>query len=403
MKFGCTFTLSKMRACASVIISLIALSWPTAADAWNWPGKASGVEKATPVPKVEIGTFSGGTGESAARQLRAELMDARELLPVTEEVPGAFKVSGSSSGGRVVGRLLDASGKEVFDRTYAAPGLDENVKALSDDLIFAVTGRLGMASSRIAFVSDVGGTKQIYVCDVDGGNVEQITREPNGAVSPTLTADSSLMAYTSYRTGYSVVQVLDLGGGREQAFSETAGGSTGPSFSPDGRFLAMTLGFVGTPEIFVTELETGRTICLSETTGVPSSPTWHPKEPQILYSCDEGAGPRLWLASMKKDEKSKPWGLSWGFRTDPEWSPDGLQVAYTTKRGNGYCVAVRGFPSGRERVIRRGGAQHPTWSPNGRFIAYVLGGSLIVHDLKTNEEQTILADKGTISEPCWMR
>ena len=405
MKLGCTFTPSKMSGRVFSLIWIFYLAGASMAAAFDWPwkrAKQNALEK-TDAPRIQIANFSGGTGASATKALRSALMTARELFPISESSPGAFLVTGTSTGGRVVAHLKGSDGKEIFERTYAAPGLDENVKTLSDDLIYAVTGRPGLASSRITFVSDVSGNKQIYVCDLDGGNVEQITREPYGAAAPTVSADASLMAYMSYRSGFSVVQVLDLGGGREQAFSETSGGSTGPAFSPDGRFLSMTLGFVGTPELFVTELGTGRTVCLTETTGVPCSPTWHPKDPVIMYVCDEGAGPRLWLVPMNKDDKAKPWGLSRAFRTDPEWSPDGTQIAYTTRRQGSLCVAIRSYPSGREKIIRKGGAQHPTWSPNGRFLAYVQSGSLVVHDLKTDEHQTILADNGFISEPRWMR
>jgi TolB protein len=281
MKLGCTFTPSKMSGRVFSLIWIFYLAGASMAAAFDWPWKRTkqNALENTDAPRIQIASFSGGTGASATKALRSALMTARELFPISESSPGAFLVTGTSTGGRVVAHLKGSDGKEIFERTYAAPGLDENVKTLSDDLIYAVTGRPGLASSRITFVSDVSGNKQIYVCDLDGGNVEQITREPYGAAAPTVSADASLMAYMSYRSGFSVVQVLDLGGGREQAFSETSGGSTGPAFSPDGRFLSMTLGFVGTPELFVTELGTGRTVCLTETTGVPCSPTWHPKDP----------------------------------------------------------------------------------------------------------------------------
>ena len=66
-------------------------------------------------------------------------------------------------------------------------------------------------------------------------------------------------------------------------------------------------------------------------------------------------------------------------------------------------MVVKAYPSGRARVIERGGAQHPTWSPNGRFIAYAQAGALHVHDLRTHERRVLVKNLGTISEPHWMR
>lgn len=122
-----------------------------------------------------------------------------------------------------------------------------------------------------------------------------------------------------------------------------------------------------------------------------------------MFSCDEGKGPSLWIATLRKNDHAKPWRTRHSFCTDPEWSPDGAQVAFTARSGGSHCVVVKDYPSGSARVIQRSGAQHPTWSPNGRFIAYVQAGGLFLHDLKTGEQRPLVKTLGTISEPCWMR
>ena len=385
-----------------VLIGLLAVADAPALE-WSWkPWRKSStsVERA---PRVSIATFSGATGASAEHSLRAELIKAGELLPVAQGEEAGHTMTAMSVGGRITARLADQKGKEVFERTYAAPGLDENVKALSDDIILAITGRPGLATSQIAFVSDVTGRKQIYLCDANGENIQQVTNDPNGAVSPSLSADASLLVYTTYRSGFASVQMLDLAGGHERVLSDTPGGGTGAAISPDSQRVAMTLGFVGTPEIFVTDVTSGDTICISETTGAPSGPAWHPKEPLVMFSCDEGRGPGLWIATMRKNDRAKPWRTWHSFCTDPEWSPDGTQVAFTAGSGGSYCVVVKAYPSGGSRVIKRGGAQHPTWSPDGRFIAYAQGGRLFVHDLRTGDQRALVTNLGTISEPRWMR
>lgn len=386
-----------------IVISLTLLSDAQAVQwSWKfWKKSPSLIERA---PRVVVESFSGASGESAEKRLRAALISAGELLPVSpDEKAAGHRLTASSVGGRIMAKLKDAKGKELFERTYAAPGLAENAKALADDLIYAVTGKPGLATSQIAFVSDATGRKQIYVCDADGTDVQQVTRDPNGAVSPSLSADASVLVYTTYRSGFPSIQLLDLGGGHERNIIDTPGGASGAAISPDGTRVAMTLGFVGTPEIFVAEVANGNTLCITDTVGVPSGPSWHPKEPMIVFSCDEGRGPVLWTGSLKKNESAKPWRTSHSFCTDPEWSPDGSQVAFTARSGGGRCVVTKEYPGGKSRVIARGGAQHPTWSPNGRFIAFSQAGNLVVHDLKTKEERVLVKNLGNISEPRWMR
>lgn len=368
---------------------------------WIFGKKAKPERK---VPRVRIAPFTGGTGNSAWQSLCGELMASEEIFPVTkgdEKTP--FNVSGESVGGRIVAKLSGEKGKQVFERTYAAPGIDENVKALADDLILAVTGKPGLATSRIAFVSDKSGSRQIYLCDSDGVDVLRLTDHRFGCVSPALGEAASLVAFTTYRTGFPSVAVLDPVSGMERTLTETPGGAHGVAFSSDGQHVALTMGFIGTPEIFVLDLSDGSAACVTETTGVPCSPSWHPDGKSIIYSCDDGSGPLLWIASLSDKSPPARWRTGYSWCTDPEWSPDGKQVAFTARLGSSLGVVIKTYPSGSSRILQASGAQHPTWSPNGRFLAYAQEGRLYIHDIETGQRRQLVKGHGRISEPCWMK
>lgn len=358
-----------------------------------------------PQHKVRLGEFTGGTGASAKKALADELTNSREFL-ITEE-PADYVLSGSSVGGRVTGKLTGPAGKTVFERTYAAPGLDENLRAFSDDVIFEVTGRPGLSTSRLVFVSDRSGTKQIYTCDVQGREIQQITHHSHGAVSPSLSPDGGAIAYTAYRSGFPVVLVLDLGLGFERTITDTAGSSFGAAFSPDGQKLALVMSFLGNPEIFITDLNTNTAGCISDTIGAPSGPSWHPDGKQIIFSDDRGQGPRLYVAEVP--EKGRPesrlflWRMGHSFCTDPEFSPDGRLVAFTTRIGGETAVVAKEYPTGKTVFTQAEGARHPSWSPNGRYLCYSQHGTLYVHDLRTSQRRAVLTGYGAISEPRWMR
>lgn len=355
-------------------------------------------------PRLRVGPFGGSSGASARAALITELARSRAFDLITGdggEVP--FQVSGDSVGGRVTGRLRDGSGKLLFERTYAAPGLDENLQALSDDLIYSITGKPGLATSRIAFVSNQSGSKQIYLCDADGGNIQQVTRHRHGAVSPVLSPDASLLAFTSYRSGFPIVILMDLGGGMERVVTDTPGSNFGAAFAPDNRHLALVMCFLGNPEIFVTDLATNSAGCITESIGVPSSPAWSPDGGRLAFSSDEGGGPQLYIADFGSEKSGggvERWPTGYRFVTDPAWSPDGDQIAFTARAGGGWLVAVKPHPSGPVRVIQRG-ARHPSWSPNGRYLIYVQNGDLHRHDMVTGVRKTLVSNFGDISEPRW--
>jgi len=359
------------------------------------------------MPRLKLGTFTGGTGSSARTTLQSELLTSREFFVATGDEETDFTLSGDSSGGRVTGRLVDKKGKEVFKRSYAAPGLDENLKALTDDVIYTITGRPGLATSRLVFVSDKSGRKQIYITDSDGKDVQQVTHDRHGAVAPSISPDASMIAFTSYRTGFPVVNVIDIHAGWEREITDTPGCCYGPAFSPDGSRLSVVMSFIGNPEIFVTDLNSSTASCISDSIGAPSSPSWHPDGKQIVFANDDGNGPGLYIVEVPEKEGQATrlfrWRTGWSDCTDPEWSPDGKQIAFTALRNGQRAVVVKPWPSGSAQLVQDGGAQHPSWSPNGRYLSYSQHGILYIHDLLTGSRRAILRDFGRITEPRWMK
>lgn len=356
-------------------------------------------------PSLTLDAFTGGTGESAKQALMKELNSTRQFK--LTHVDPDFTVTANSVGGRVNGRLVNRSGKELLDRTYAAPGLDENLKAFADDLILAVTGKPGLATSRIVFVSDKTGTKQVYLCDSHGQDLQQVTHHHHGCVSPTLSADGTTIAYTSYASGFPIVQVLDLGQGWERTVTDTPGSSFGAAFAPDGERLAVVMSFLGNPEIFVTDLNANSAACLSDSTGAPSSPAWHPDGKQVIFADDRGDGPRLYVTEVPKSNPGEAklirWRTGYAFCADPEFSPNAENVAFTARIGGELAVVVKGWPTGSSRVIQKGGASHPSWSPDGQYLCYSQNGTLYLHHLATGYRRVILSGQGQITEPRWMK
>jgi TolB protein len=352
---------------------------------------------------LAIGVFTGSTGATASQSLTTHFGKLDEVTLV-EEKTARYILSGTSVSGRINARLADRTGNLLFERTYGAPELDENIEALADDVVMAITGLPGAAGTRIAFVSNVTGTKQVHVCKSDGSGMHRVTSSAHGAVSPALSPDGSLLGYTSYQKGFPEVMLVDLGGGMERQLASTPGANSGLAFAPQDRRAAMTMSFLGNPEIFVVDLGTHNAICLTESTGAPSSPTWHPEGQLLMYASDEdGSGSQLYVVDVGSESSAQQWSSGYRFATDPEWSPDGKTLAYTARLAGDWAVVIKPYEGGRAQVLRSGGAQHPTWSPDGKSLAYVQNGQLWVHEVATDRRRSIVRGMGEISEPRWMR
>lgn len=367
-------------------------------------GKSRTAREMADVRTLAIEGLTGGTGESASEALRQHFKEHQDLRLVSATA-ARYVLTGSSVSGRINAVVKERNGKIVFERSYGAPGLSENVEALADDIVLAITGLPGMASSRIALVSDASGSKQIYICQPDGSGLFRVTSQPHGAVSPAIAPDGSLLAYTSYAGGFPSVVLVDLGGGMEQQLASTPGMNSGVAFAPEERCAALTMSFLGNPEIFVLDLGSSRAICVSESDGVPGSPTWHPQGRLLMYASDEGDGDgsQLYVVDIDSANAARRWSSGTPEASDPEWSPDGKSIAFTARIGGDWAVAIKPYSGGRLQILQRGGAQHPTWSPDGRSVAYVQNGQLWVHDVGSGKRRSILRGLGQISEPRWMR
>ena len=61
-----------------------------------------------------------------------------------------------------------------------------------------------------------------------------------------------------------------------------------------------------------------------------------------------------------------------GLQTEPTWSPDGRYIAYSSDRGGKFDIWVQQVSGGNPIQITKGPGQNwqPDWSPDGKYIAY---------------------------------
>src|SRR5512132_4094498 len=101
--------------------------------------------------------------------------------------------------------------------------------------------------------------------------------------------------------------------------------------------------------------------------------------------------------------------LTWG-ATDPTWSPDGRKLAFSLFGGIWQVDAAGG--AAQQLSAGSGYHAHPAWSPRGNQIAYVRGappagrlpnvsGSLAVLDLASGDVRDIATPFPLAGNPAW--
>jgi TolB protein len=91
-------------------------------------------------------------------------------------------------------------------------------------------------AKHLYFVSDRGGSPQIYRMPATGGNPERVTFTGTYNISPALSADGRWLAYISRVSGVFKLHVMELATGTVTALTETTADEN-PSFAPNSRLL----------------------------------------------------------------------------------------------------------------------------------------------------------------------
>ena len=170
------------------------------------------------------------------------------------------------------------------------------VHAASDAVVRWATGEPGMAASRIAFVTQGRGSKEIYVVDSDGENVTRITSDGSISLSPSWSPDGGRIAYTSFRSGAPLLYERNLSTGADRVLSDRGGINITPSYAPDGRTVAFATTVGGHTEIATIGAEGLR----QQTRGrgyENLSPTWAPDGRRFAFVSDRLGEPQIYVMS----------------------------------------------------------------------------------------------------------
>jgi len=293
-------------------------------------------------------------------------------------VLGSYSVDGSSITLEL--RMMDIlEGQMVLGRRYRGAWNKRNrmLYKFCDEAIAKLSGDKGNAQSLISFVSETNGIKEIYVADILGEQIRQITKHKSIAVSPRFSPDGQTLLYTSYHRGRQVLYKTRLGSKTTRAISWRDGLNMAPSWSPTEDILALTLSIDGSPDLFLTTTNPprGKQIRIIERLtrkkGINVSPSWSPTGQQLAYVSDRSGSPQIYIYDTQK-KSSRRLTYEGGYNTSPAWSPKGDLIAYSAMYNGTYHIFTIPVSGGIPSQVTRSWGSHesPSWSPDGKQIVF---------------------------------
>lgn len=270
-------------------------------------------------------------------------------------------------------RVYDcAQGTMIFGKKYIGSAANPRRTAhyFANQMYEEFTGEKGIFTTKITFVSNKTGAKEVYVADFDGRNPAQITRNRSINLFPQWLPDGKRLMYTSYKTGWPCLFTFDLRTGKDTVISDKKGLNIGGRVSPDGRKAAMTLSITKASELFVKDLVTGELKQITESHGINVSPSWSPDGKSLVYSSDSSGNTNIFVLSFD-GTPTKRLTFSGKYNASPVWSPDGKKIAFAKQEGGNFNIWVMSSNGANAvQLTYEGSNESPSWSPDGKHIIF---------------------------------
>ncbi|HOJ39702.1 MAG TPA: hypothetical protein PK644_04455 [bacterium] len=333
-------------------------------------------------------------GASNSRKLQAKAYDLFCLL--------------HESGPRISVSVQETAGWEtLFQKDY---GRHEKAYRLAhqicDDLVLALTGRPGIACSRVCFIGNVKGIRQVYVVDYDGENLTPVTETPENKTCPRwFRSGSDITCLVGTPSGEKPLR-LTLPEKRAQFLSEVC--AAGPLVAnPVYQELVGVFCHQGNVELYRFDLASQLLQRLTFSRFIETSPCFSPDGEEIVFVSDRTGQAQLYVMN-RTGANVRPLYLSSSNCFSPDWSPDGTILCFVLESSGKKNLGLFDFATRSVQVKPTSGeVESPSWAPDSRHLVFTSKQSgkskLVVLNIISGESRLLVPESLGPFGAAWSR
>lgn len=276
---------------------------------------------------------------------------------------------------------------------------------------------------RLAFASNRDGDYEIYLIDIDGTGLRQLTDNDGVDFDPAWSPDGRQIVFAHRPTvnDDSEIMVMNVDGSNVRQLTDNEFSDTDPDWSPDGEWIAFASNREGSYDIYVMRSDGSDVRRLVDTDGLNDlAPCWSPDGKRIGYHAKVGNNREtsdLYVIDAPGpagETGSAPYRLTDNETSDEwlDWSPDGLRIIFSSGQG---------LPEGQRGVFMMNLQTNvtvqitvdpvhdddPAWSADGGWITFDSdrdGGEwfdLYVLDIASGALRQLTSEPGDDVTPAW--
>jgi len=277
---------------------------------------------------------------------------------------------------------------------------------IADFVYEKLTGEKGVFSTQIAYVVKRDNTYELQIADADGERAQYLLRSNESIISPVWSPDGRRIAYVSFESKKPIVYVHSVSENKRQVVASFKGSNSAPAWSPDGKTIAVVLSVEGGSQIYLINADgSGPRRRISNSNSIDTESEFSRDGRYLYFTSDRGGSPQIYRMAGTGGEPQRV-TFRGSYNVTPRPSPDGRVLAYVTRDGGKFQVALLDLSNQQVQVITDSDRdESPSFAPNGRMIllATIRGGRGVLSAVSADGRirQNLPYAGGDVREPAW--
>jgi Tol biopolymer transport system component/protocatechuate 3,4-dioxygenase beta subunit len=260
---------------------------------------------------------------------------------------------------------------------------------------------------QVIYHSQQTGDWEIFEIGLDGSGQRNLSRgiEPEvDDIQPTRSPDGRWIAFVSNRDNNWEIYVAEVNGSIVRQVTDNAAADTDPVWAPSSTELVFQSNREGNLNLYSFDLITGQLSQLTFSLADESNAFWSPRGEKMLFQSNEGGRSQIYLLDFRTGA-TKLLSDGEGADSDPVYSFNGELIAFVR---DGEIIFLMNEDGSGARAISEldGQAANPAWSIDSSLLAYESNADgdrdIYVYDLASEQTRLLTGNSVPDYAPTWV-